>query len=278
MSLPRAGRAQFLILASLAIGAESGTAQRPAQRPAAEVHVWGGYSGFSDAGAAVGRNGGTGLRSAELAWWPASSVRLFGRFDNTLSFDNLTLLRAGTRIPTWSAGGLVNWGGHWTTVVTAGRRSLPGGVGETMLELEQVAYLNGGTALKAGAAGGWRADGIREWVAHAGVNLPVGAATRLEPVLFYSRSGLPGEAQWRALLAGERRIGGSLVAGAGVASGRISSATTALEGTPFDSYAKISVGIGGASRVHLLVRHERAPSAGPLTSVSLGLSLVAVRP
>jgi hypothetical protein len=262
------------------LGAASASAQSAPTGPLLEVHAWGGYSGFSASpqSPTSNKSGGTGLRLAEVAVWPTTSLRLFGRYDNSLSLDNLTLLRAGTRVPTWSGGGLINWNEHFTTVVYGGRRTLPGRIRETIAGVEQVAYLHNGAALKAGADVGRRQDKITEWVGHVAVNAPLGDRIRVEPVIFYSRSGLPGESQWRALLSAEQQLGRGSSLGLGVASGRISGTQGGFDGTVWDSYARVSAGIGGLNRAQLMVRHERAPSVGPLTSVSLGLSLVVRRP
>ncbi len=265
-----------LVVSALVAG--RATAQSP--RRFLELEAWGGYSAFSSPSQSPTsrKADGLGLRSMELALWPSGSLRLFGRYDNSLSLDNLTLLRTGRRIPTWSGGALANWGGHFTTVLRAGRRTLPGGVGQTLLGMEQVAYTRGGTALKAGAELGPRADHRTEWVAHAGINAAAGDRLRVEPVFFYSRSGLAGERQWRALLASELRLGQRSSIAAGLAGGRISGSPAGFNGTVWDGYARVSTALGALSRVHLLVRHERAPGSSPLTSVGLGLSLTVHRP
>jgi hypothetical protein len=261
-----------------ALVAGRATAQSP--RRVLEFEAWGGYSAFSNAPAspAASKAEGLGLRSLEVALWPSAALRLFGRYDNSLSLDNLTLLRTGRRIPTWTGGALLNWGGRFTTVVRAGHRNLPGQVGQSLLGVEQVVYTSGGSALKAGAELGPRADHRTEWIAHAGVSVPVGSRLRLEPVLFHARSGIGGERQWRALVASELRLGTRSSIGAGVAGGRISGSPTGLNGTVWDSYARVTTGLGALGRVHLLARHERAPGSSPLTTIAVGLSLNVPRP
>lgn len=261
-----------------ALSAGRATAQGP--RRVLEVEAWGGYSAFANTPASTtgNRADGLGLRSLEVALWPSAAVRLFGRYDNSLSLDNLTLLRSGRRIPTWSGGALIDWGGRFTTVVRAGHRTLPGQVGQSLLGVEQVVYTGGGSALKAGAELGPRGDHRTEWIAHAGISVPAGSRLRMEPVLFYARSGVAGERQWRALLASELRVGARSSIGAGVAGGRIDGSPAGLNGTVWDSYVRVSTALGAMSRVHLLARHERAPGSSPLTTVALGLSLNVPRP
>ncbi|MBK6781446.1 MAG: hypothetical protein IPG75_18205 [Gemmatimonadetes bacterium] len=269
-----------LLAAVLSLATQPLLAQGAPSRPFLELSAWGVYSRFSNPPRATASDkaDGVGMRSVELAVWPAASLRLFGRYDNSLSLDNLSLLRAGRRVPTWSGGALLDWGGRFTTVVQVGRRTLPGRVGQTLLGLEQVAYTAGGTAWKAGVEVGPRADDRIEWVGHAGVNLPVTGRLRVEPVVFYARSGLGAEAQWRALLAGELGLGGASALGGGMAVGRISDSPAGLDGTVWDGHARLTVGTGAGSRAHLLLRHERAPGASPLTSVAVGLSFAVRRP
>jgi phage tail sheath gpL-like len=106
--------------------------------------------------------------------------------------------------------------------------------------------------------------------------VPTTERLRLEPVLFYSHSGVPGESQWRALLSAEQRVGGRSSFGLGVAGGQVRG--SGRDGTVWDSFARVSASLGRGSLAHLMVRHERAPNTSALTSVSLGLSVVVSRP
>ncbi|MGE0352898.1 MAG: hypothetical protein AB7I33_05345 [Gemmatimonadales bacterium] len=261
------------------IAAALPAAAQAQSRPLFEASVWGVHSRFADASPSGtgGKDAGTGVRTVELAMWPTANLRLFGRYDNSLSLDNLTLLRTDRRVPTWSGGLLFNWGGRFTTVFEGGRRDLPGGIGQTLLSAEQLVYLPGGAALKAGGQAAPREDNRTEWQLHGGVNLPVATRFRLEPVVFYAQSGLAGESQWRALVAGEFQAGGASL-GAGLAGGHNRSADGAFTGAVWDAYGRLSLAIGGLNRAHVMVRHERVEGASPLTSIGLGLSVVVPRP
>lgn len=157
-----------VVLASNALTAQA--------RPMFEANVWGGYTAFADAAnaPASSRAGEGGLRSAELSLWPTASVRVFARYDNTLSLDNLALIRAGRRLPLYRGGAQVDWAGRFTTVGHVSHRTLPGGIDQTMYGGEQVVFIPGGTALKAGGWIGPRSDNVTEWLAHAGVNVSAG--------------------------------------------------------------------------------------------------------
>lgn len=246
-----------------------------ASRPLVEASVWGGYTGFSGSGGpgTSSRSGEGGVRSVELAHWPSDRLRLFARFENTLSLDNLELIRAGRSVEQYSGGALFDWGGRFTTVAQAGHRRLPGDVSQTLVSAEQVLYLPGGAAVKAGGQAGPRDDGRTEWLVLAGTNVPVVSRLRLEPTVFLSGTGRAGESQWRALLVGEVALERGLRIGAGLAGGRNESADAAFTGRVWDSHARVTLGIGDLHRVHLLLRHEEAAGARPLTTISAGVSV-----
>ncbi|MBK6781198.1 MAG: hypothetical protein IPG75_16910 [Gemmatimonadetes bacterium] len=90
------------------------------------------------------------------------------------------------------------------------------------------------------------------------MSLPVAGRLRVEPVVFYARSGLGAEAQWRALLAGELGLGGVSALGGGMAVGRISDSPAGLDGTVWDGHARPTVGTGAGGRAHLLLLHDGA--------------------
>ena len=240
-----------------------------------EANVWGGYTAFAgnDGVGASNRNGEGGLRSVELALWPTQKLRVFGRYDNTLSLDNLAMIRAGRRVPLYRAGAQVDWAGRFTTVGHISHRTLPGSIAQTMLGGEQVVFLPGGTALKAGGWVGPRSDNVTEWLTHAGVNIAAGTRARIEPTLFYGRSGIANEHQWRALLAGETRLSSRVTLGGGAAGGQNTSIDPRLTGTASTQFVRLSTIVARGQALHLLVNHETAPGARSLTTMAAGVSL-----
>ena len=255
------------------------SAQAASPKPLLEASVWGAYTTFSDP-PTVGtssKDAGAGIRTAELAVWPSAEFRIFGRYDNSLSLDNLTLVRAGRRVPTWIGGTLFNWSGRFTTVLEAGHRTLPGRVGQTIIGGEQVVYSRSGVAFKAGGRLYPSSDSRTEWMLHGGVNFPLGAGIRIEPTFFYSRTGIAGESQWRGLLAANARAG-RLELNGGVARGHNTSVNGLYTGGVWDLFAGVWVPLGGFHRANLMVRHESAAGASRLTSVSAGFTLGIPRP
>ncbi|MFN8573785.1 MAG: hypothetical protein U0132_17140 [Gemmatimonadaceae bacterium] len=279
MTAPRFAHCATLQAIGLLLIAQSALGQSPSAspRPSVELHLWGSYTAFSGDATASGTKSASGLRSLDVAFWPSQALRLFAGYENSLSLENLTLIRSNRAVPLYRAGAMANWGGHFTTIVDGGHRSLPGDVSQNLVGLEQVAYLASGTALKAGAQVGVRSDHRTEWVGHVGVNAAAGERLRFEPTVFVARSGLPGESQWRALLSSEYRPGREVSLTAGLAAGRNKSFDGAYTGTVLDAHLKATASIGGMNRAHVLIRHERVAGAQPFTTVAMGLSLVATR-
>jgi hypothetical protein len=273
--LMRLARATTSITVALLAAAEVGAQSVVRHGPLLEAHIWGGYTTFAGADGlgATSRSVEGGLRSLELAIRPTHSLRVFGRYDNTLSLDNLALIRAGRRIPLYRAGAQVDWAGRFTTITHVSHRTLPGRIQQTMLGGEQVVFLPGGIAAKAGGWVGPRSDNLTEWLAHAGVNFAAGRSVRLEPTLFYTRSGIANEHQWRALLVGETRLGSRLTLGGGAARGQNTSIDTRLSGTASTEFVRLSASVAHAQTLHLLINHESAPGTQRLTTIAAGMSI-----
>ena len=228
--------------------------------PVAEVTFWGGNTWFQKKGSSE-----AGLRFAEFAAWPARSLGVWFQLDNGLSLDNLGLVQANQALRTFYAGGLLNWRQHYTTRLEAGWRELPGTISQRIVRGEQVVFLPHAYTFKAGWWVGPREDGRVEWVTHTGIGVPLAERFRLEPTLFYSRSGLADERQWRLLLSGEYTLPKGWRLGGGLAGGE--SRTIARGSHPLvDGFIRVSAPVSEFSRVHLLFRRE-APGAGNAITV-----------
>src|SRR2546427_5208997 len=227
--------------------------------PVAEVTVWGGNTWFEKKGSSE-----AGLRFAEFAAWPARSVRVWFQLDNGLSLDNLGLVQANQVLRTYYAGGLLTWRQHYTTLLEAGWRELPGRISQRIVRGEQVVFLPHAYTFKAGWWVGPRDEGRIERVTHTGTGWPLAERFRPEPTLFYSRNGLPDERQWRLLLSGAytfskgRRLGGGLAGGEARATARRSHPLV-------DGFIQVSAPLGEFSRAHLLLRREALGAADSIT-------------
>jgi hypothetical protein len=213
-----------------------------------------------------------GLRFAEIGVAPTENVRIWFQLDDSLSLDAAGLARRGLHVPTYFAGGQLTWGGRFTTRLEGGWRTLPDGVAQRLLRAEQAMALGERVGLKAGGWLGPRGDGRIEAGGHAGVQVPLGNRLRLEPTVFYARSGAPGEHELRGLLAATYGFRGDVELGAGIAAGKAFSPTPAFDGALASAYAGASAPVGGPLRAHVLVKDYR-PQVGPATTAyALGLS------
>jgi hypothetical protein len=246
--------------------APSGAARK---EPRLELSAWLGATRF----AAVDPSSGgsrTGFRFGEMAFWPRRNVRLWYQVDNGLSIDSFDLGRAHLRVPAHYVGGFVHYQGRYTTRLELGLRDLPGGISQRIIRGEQVFFLPQARVVRIGGWWGAREDHRNEWILYAGPGLRVGERLRFDPTVFFSRSGVPGEQEWRGLLAGEYGFASGVRAAAGVASGQRRDAVGA-HGI-WEGYVKASVPLGALHRAHVLVRREWI-DFGSTTVLAAGVTL-----
>lgn len=247
--------------------------------PVLELTAWGGRTSFGSGGAVANglasqRIGSeTGFRFAEAAVWPAHNIRLHAQYDNGLSIDNPALAHGSQGVPTYYAGGLVNWRRRHMTRVEGGWRTLPGQIGQKLVRAEHVVLLPGNYTFKSGGWVGPRQDKRTEWLSYTGLGVPVRKGIRLEPTYFYSRSGLPNERQWRLLLAGTYSLESGWSFGGGFAGGRAFVGPQRDGQGVRDAYFNLSTPRAGPVRGHLLVRNETTGRANAITVAALGLSV-----
>jgi hypothetical protein len=267
-----AGAGALLLMCLCAGAAEA--QERPHRVWGWEALAWAGYTRVADASpAGWGTEGALGLRLAEVAVWPTQRVRLSAQYDNGLSLDARDLVQGSVHAPTYSVGGLFNWGERYLTRVEAGRRELPGGVGQSILRGEQVVFLTTPMHVKAGGWVGPRADDRTEWVAYVGWGAWLSPRVKVEPVVFLARSGLPEEQESRVLVFGEYvdpagwQVGLGTAVGEALLTGPVSSATL------WDTYLLASTRVRGEQHVRLLLRHFQIRDLNRLTTIAVGVAV-----
>lgn len=250
--------------------AETHAAKTSSAFPRVEFTLLGGHT-ITREGTPRIRSAETGLRFVELAVEPRRNLRFWVQYDNGLSLDNLSLARSNVIAPTYTVGGLVAYQNRYLTKFAYGRRSLPGRVRQNIFDIEQVFFLPKGNAFKAGAIIAPRSDNRAEYVIHSGFDVPVAERFRLQPHVFFSRSGIAGEKQVRGLLAAEYAFRNDVKLNGGVALGR--------ESRPFpgdrtitDTYFKISAPLAKYLRPQFQIRHERAGSTS-VTVLTFGFTV-----
>lgn len=229
-----------------------------------EFTLWGGHT-FD--------GGDTGLRSAEMAGWPAQDIRLWIRYDNALSLDNPGLVRKGEEIPSIHVGGLTNWMKNFTTRLELGQRELEDNIDQTLYQGEQIFYLPRGISMKLGGFLGPRDDDNTDWNIYTGLGFPFGPRSRFEPTLFYTKTDELEEKEWRLLLSGEYRFNRGWRVVSGIAFGRLESDLPGASENLWGGYLMTLAPLGEAHRAYLLFRYEEPANADPFAIVALGFTL-----
>lgn len=235
-----------------------------------EFTLFGSQTNF-DSGGAQGRSNKTGLRTAEIAYYPNHDSRVWLRYDNSLSLDNAELAGTGGSAETHYIGGYVHYQQRYTTRLEFGHRNLPQGIKQNIIAGEQVFFLPSNVTASVGAWLGHRDDGRTERIFNVGVGVPISTALRLEPTVFYSKSGVAGEKQWRGLLAGEYRFEQGYRLGGGASSGRVTAAGGSHSVS--DMFLTASAPISKRLRIHLLGKHENLGNSRTNNVIALGVTL-----
>lgn len=158
---------------------------------------------FTTGYSSVGDQGSFGVRLLQATWHFAPKFTVYGRYDNTLSLDNLDLVNHRKAVPQTSLGGMAAWNDKTVTRLELGSRFFPGKPLQSMFRLEQVYFLPESFNLKIGTYGGFSAQEAPEWVAYSSVNIPVSERFVFEPAYFYARDGNSLKPQHRFLMVGK---------------------------------------------------------------------------
>lgn len=225
-----------------------------------ELHIWAGTTS----------NGDAGLRSVEAAYWPEPDWRLAVRYDNSLSLDNPALARSGADAETYYASVLHQFNEHWLGLAEVGYRDLPGSDDQQIYRVEAV-RLDGKNVQKLGVQISPHSDGYTDELVYASYGFEVAKGWRLEPAVFYANTGASNDNEWRGIVRVEYTDDDGWSAAVGVGGGVIDSDIPGNDGGVFVADARVSVPIAEDHQIHLMVRHEEAPS-NDYTTVMVGLT------
>ena len=230
--------------------------------PKLELNVWGG---------STSGDGGSGLRAAEVAGWPTRRLRLWARFDDSLSLDNPALNRSGQDASAYLAGVLFGWSDRWMAKLEAGRRDLERDL-EQDLYLGELVYATQRYWLKLGGLAGPREDDVTDRNMYLGIGRHLSPRWRIEPVVYLSEIGAAKDEEIRGVVNAEHSYRRGFTLGFGAGGGRVSSDSPAADGSLWTAHAMVSAPAGFHHRVFVLVRHEDLPT-GSYTVGSVGFSL-----
>jgi len=144
-----------------------------------ELDVWAGYS-------ATGGESRFALRNVQLSSQLSRKLRMHLRYDNSLTADLASLVRTNQQAQAFSLGGVMGWNKTLTTRLELGARFLPDHATQQICSGEQIVFFPNGMLVKAGGFLGTSDEIADEWLAYAGIRVPVTQWYALEPYYFLS--------------------------------------------------------------------------------------------
>ena len=114
-------------------------------------------------------------------------LRMYAKYDNSLSLDLASLVRTNAEAQAFSVGGIVPWGHKLTSRFEYGTRILPEDVTQQIFSTEQVYFLSDKLALKGGGFMGISNKLNNEWLVYGSVRVPISKVYAIEPYYFYAR-------------------------------------------------------------------------------------------
>lgn len=246
--------------------------------PALRIGAWGGDT-FDAAD-------GGGLRGLELSFRPATSVRAWARYDESLELQLPALTRGPDVMEGYYAGAEIEWGedARLATAVEIGRREQVEEVDELLYRVEQGIRIAtaAGPAIRArfgGVLGRWfdRDD----WIAYTRWEIPVSLAVDVVPALYVGETlgtdlaaaGREPATEARAHLGLDARPSPRWRIRPTVGVGQVESDREELTGILMEGMVRVDVTVVGTSRLQLFARHQSAPGSDPFTVVAAGLAV-----
>ncbi len=216
--------------------------------PALEVSVQAGSTSDAD----------SGLRRAEVAHWPSRSTRLALRYDNTLGLDNASIANRNEDADGYFASVSHRFQRGITLALEGGSRDLSDG-SLTVGTLQGVFETSFGF-LRVGAQVGDHDLGYTDKLAFAGVNFPLGARWRIEPIVYVAETGLDADSEWRAVVNAEHRISDNFSTGGFLGAGRVDAGQPEFDGDTAVAGAWLRWETGGPYALMLSGRYEDSPT------------------
>jgi Flp pilus assembly protein TadD len=230
-----------------------------------ELDIWTGYSRVGDMGSFT-------LRTVQLTGQISKKLRMYAKYDNSLTMDLAALVRANQEAQAFSLGGVVPWNKKLTTRIEYGTRLLPDNVTQQIYSGEQVIFLPNRLNLKFGGFFGASTKMPGEWLAYTSVRVPLNAYYAIEPYYFYSRvEGAP-RPENRFMLNNQFRTHGGYELNLGLFYGKAGLPRDVDDDNIFGSYATALVPFTRTIWGQCSLRWEKAPFDN-LLALAFGIKL-----
>lgn len=145
-----------------------------------EFDAWGGYSN-------VDGDGKFSLRTLQLTAQVAKPLRMYAKYDNSLTLDLASLVRNNQEAQAFSAGGVMTWNHRLISRLEYGVRLLPDNVNQQLVSGEQVVIVSDKLSVKGGGFYGFSNKIADEWLAYGSVRVPLTSWYAAEPYYFLSK-------------------------------------------------------------------------------------------
>lgn len=230
-----------------------------------EFDVWGGYSDIDG-------DSKIGLRTVQLTAQVAKPLRMYAKYDNSLSLDLASLVRANQYAQAFAVGGVMGWNPRLISRLEYGVRLLPDNVNQQLISGEQVLILSGRLSIKGGGFYAWSNNLANEWLAYGSFRVPLTPWYAVEPYYFVSKAAGAPANENRFLLNNQFRSHKGYELNLGLLYGK---AGVSDEVTDKNIYGSYVTGILPVSRTvwgMVSLRYEKAPFQ-ELFAASMGVKL-----
>ncbi len=218
-----------------------------------ELDTWGGYS-------AVDGDSRFSLRTVQLSAQITRPLRLYLKYDNSLTLDLASLIRSSQEAQAFSAGSIVTWNSRLTSRLEYGARLLPGSVTQQIAGGEQVFVLSEKLSVKGGGLFGWGQGIAREWLAYGSLRVPLTAWYAVEPYYFRSKVENSPEAENRLMFNNQLRSHGGYELNLGLTYGKAGLGNEVADRNLYGAYATAILPFGRTVWGLASFRYEKAPS------------------
>lgn len=230
-----------------------------------ELDVWTGYSKVNDLG-------NFNLRTVQLTGQVAKKLRMFLKYDNSLTLDLASLVRTNQEAQAFSIGGVMAWDRQLTSRFEYGARLLPDNATQQIFSTEQVYFLANGMSIKGGGFFGLGNNISDEWLAYASIRVPVARFYAIEPYYFYSRVENGPRPENRFMLNNQFRNEKGYELNLGVLYGKAAVNRDATEDSIFGGYVTALLPFSQTVWGQFSIRYEKAPF-DDLIAAALGVKL-----
>jgi hypothetical protein len=230
-----------------------------------ELDVWAGYSKAAELGT-------FNLRTVQLTGQVAKKLRMFLKYDNSLSLDLSSIVRAEQEAQAFSVGAVLTASPKLTSKLEYGTRILPEGVTQQVFSTEQVFFLPNRMSLKGGGFLGTSQKLNNEWLAYASVRVPLGKTLAVEPYYFYSRVENAPRPENRFLLNCQYRTHSGYELNMGAIYGKAAVSRDISNDNIFGGYAAVLLPFSQTVWGQASLRWEKAPFE-QLTAAAFGIKI-----